>query len=246
MKLSPEGHFELPRRELLDLAQRNPRRLINDILLAGTPFAFEKHVIYCDFREALAERLHVHPCTLVIRGSAKLGYSITPRLDKAWRPFQPESDIDVAIVDVDYFTRLDNEIRSWEGRQRVPHDKAPEYRPYAKRQQYRSFNCVTDQTLPPNTCVSHSDVMERFDTSSYCGVKRGISAFVFRDWWSLRNRYEFDLKALCKAVADGTITTPEDENGLESLKQDEDTPSREAPSAPDSTFAKAPVSVPEG
>ncbi len=122
-----------------------------------------------------------------------------------------EPDIDVAIADVDYFTRLDGDIRQWEARQRLPHYKAPAHEPYAKRQQYRSFNCVADDLLPPNTCVPHRDVMDAFDTTSYCGIKRHIGAFVFRDWWSLRNRYEFDLHALCVGVKNGTVPPPVDD-----------------------------------
>ncbi len=211
MTFSKEGHLDLRPTQLLDMAQRAPRRLVNDYLLAGTPRVFETYEAFCRFRESLAEKLHIHPCAIVIRGSARLGYSVAPRMGKAWRKLTADSDIDVAIADVDYFVRLDGDIRQWESRQRLPHYKAPAYEPYAKRQQYRSFNCVADDWLPPNTCVAHKDVMDAFDTTSYCGIRRDISAFIFRDWWSLRNRCEFDLQALCETVEKGIVPPPDDE-----------------------------------
>ncbi|MCX7050058.1 MAG: hypothetical protein NTX50_31815, partial [Candidatus Sumerlaeota bacterium] len=140
----PEGHLNLSAAELFAMAENTPRRLVNDYLLAGTPRAFQTYDLYCEFRTALAKLLQIHPRTMVIRGSTLLGFSITPRMEKVWRPISAESDIDLAIADSDYFARLDTEIRQWETRQRIPHDKSREYKPYAKRQEYRSFNCVND------------------------------------------------------------------------------------------------------
>ena len=34
----------------------------------------------------------------------------------------------------------------------------------------------------------------------HCGRHRDLNAFIFRDWWALRSRFEFDLKELCKGV----------------------------------------------
>lgn len=36
----------------------------------------------------------------------------------------------------------------------------------------------------------------------HCGRHRDLNAFIFRDWWTLRSRFEFDLKELCKGVPD--------------------------------------------
>lgn len=210
---SSEGHLDLPQPELLRMARSEPRRLVTDFLMVGTPRVFDTYVSFCRFREALASKLQLHPCAIVVRGSARLGYSIAPRVGKAWCALRDRSDIDVAIADVDYFNRLDNEIRDWEARQRIPHYRAPEYEPYAKRQQYRTFNCVSDDWLPPNTCVPHKDVMDAFDTAPFCGLKRSVTAFIFRDWWSLRNRCEFDLRALCEAIDKGTVLPPVDSTG---------------------------------
>ena len=210
MTFSQEGYIGISPSDLLARARCDLRSLVNDILLAGTPYIFgTSYSSYCEFRRALAERLHVHPCSIVIRGSARLGYSTKPVMNEAWRALSDASDIDVAIADADYFNHLDSEIQSWESRQLVPHFRAPAYYPYARRETYRAFNCVADEWLPPNTCVWHTDVMENFDTASYLGgVNRDVSAFVFRDWWSLRNRWEFDLRELCRAVDENKVGLP--------------------------------------
>lgn len=211
MRFSPDGHLDIPANKLFQMAKQSVRTLVNNYLMVGTPRVFDTYDHFCSFREAIARSLHVHPSAVVVRGSARLGYSIAPRLDKAWRKMLPGSDIDVAIAAVDYFNRLDGDIREWEGRQRQPRYKTREYQAYAKRQQYRSFNCIADGLLPPNTCVPHTDAMQSFDTTQYCGIKRSVTAFVYRDWWSLRNRYEFDLESLCEAVDNGVVPPPVDD-----------------------------------
>jgi hypothetical protein len=34
----------------------------------------------------------------------------------------------------------------------------------------------------------------------HCGRYRELNAFIYRDWWALRSRFEFDLKELCKGI----------------------------------------------
>jgi hypothetical protein len=106
MTFSEEGHIDIGPKDLLATARLDPRVLVNDILLSGTPRVFKNYQDYCGFRRTLAERLHVHPCSIIVRGSARLGYSTAPFMNKAWRLFSSKSDIDVAIADVDYFNRF--------------------------------------------------------------------------------------------------------------------------------------------
>lgn len=50
-----------------------------------------------NLRQKIADHFGIHTSSVVIVGSAKLGYSISP--EKPLRPFADNSDIDVAIVD---------------------------------------------------------------------------------------------------------------------------------------------------
>jgi len=205
---SSQGHIEMTPSKFWGFVTKSVRRTVNDYLLVGTPKAFEQYEKYCDFRAELGKCLQIHPSCIVVRGSAKFGFSIAPKSDRAWRPFSEDSDIDVAIADVDYFSRLHHDVCSWEERQRVGASGVWGVRKDAKRQEYRGFNCIPDKLFPPNTCVYHVDAMQGFDTSPYCGTRREISAFVFRDWWSLRNRCEYDLIMLKKAVEEKQILSP--------------------------------------
>jgi hypothetical protein len=51
--------------------------------------------------------------------------------------------------------------------------------------------------------------MGSFDTTPFCGLKRDVGAFIFRDWWSLRNRWMADLRELCDKIDKGELAAPE-------------------------------------
>lgn len=53
--------------------------------------------VHGDLREAVAQNFGIHPNHVIVVGSAKLGYSISPT--KALKPFDSESDLDLAVVD---------------------------------------------------------------------------------------------------------------------------------------------------
>ncbi len=96
MEINAEGHLLTSPREVCERLNE-PARLINDVLIPGTPVAFPSYTRYCDFLAQL-------------------------------------------------------------------------------------------KALPLEAC---------------CGLPRPIDAFIFRDWWSLYSRWEFDLRDLRKALRDG-------------------------------------------
>jgi hypothetical protein len=53
--------------------------------------------------------------------------------------------------------------------------------------------------------------MQRIAAMQHCGNLRGLSAFVFRDWWAARARYEYDLDQLRKGVHAGRLSSPGEE-----------------------------------
>ena len=115
MKFDEQGHVVWTPKELYELAKTDPLRLINGYLMTGTPWAFADYACYCDFLQALAERLGVHPRNLYLRGSCQIGFSIAPKA-KVWTAMSENSDLDLAIVDEAYFTRFEREVRWWEDR----------------------------------------------------------------------------------------------------------------------------------
>lgn len=61
----------------------------------------ERHDAYARWKRRLASVLDVDPAGLVVVGSAALGVSLNP--SKNFRPFQDDSDVDLAVVDARHF-----------------------------------------------------------------------------------------------------------------------------------------------
>jgi hypothetical protein len=45
----------------------------------------------------------------------------------------------------------------------------------------------------------------------HCGLQRKLSAFIYPDWLSARQRYEYDLRELVRGVEAGKLPPPGDE-----------------------------------
>ncbi len=210
-KFDEEGHIVWKPRELYQMALENPLRLVNDYLMGGsTPKAFDEYERYCDFVEAVAERIGVHPRNLYLRGSCQIGYSIAPRAEKVWTAMSDESDLDLVIVDRLYFERFEKEIRRWEERNPVHALQGRESSAFLDRQRDRQFYCCRDKGLPSVVCVHHRDAMAKVANLQHCGRRRNVSAFMYPDWLSARKRYESDISLLRKGIERGELTPPED------------------------------------
>src|SRR5271156_2432236 len=138
MQIDDEGHILTSPRDVCERLNQ-PGRLINDVFIPGTPVAFPTYARYCDFLAHCADGFGVHSRNLLVRGSTKLGFSISPDADSAWVEMRPESDLDLAIIDPDYYHFLDREIRMWE---RNPENEAfsgPQFSKSIARQKQRGF-----------------------------------------------------------------------------------------------------------
>jgi hypothetical protein len=210
LMFDPQGHLRLTPKQLFEAARTRPIRLVNDVLTAGTPAAFAEYERYCAFLDAVSKRLGVHPRNIFVRGSCHIGYSIAPK-PKVWTAMSPGSDIDLAIVDAPYFHRVDDEVQQWEGTNRADTFQGEAFKAFVERRRDRQFNCCRDYRLPPAVCVHHQDTMSEIPVATFCEVARPLSAFIFKDWWSVRRRYEYDLRQLCSRVDQGQISPPGDE-----------------------------------
>lgn len=75
MDFDSEGHMCVSPAEFHQLVLRDPARLINDLLVHGTPAAFPSFRSYRDFVDFLSGELSIHPSSIVVRGSTKVGGS---------------------------------------------------------------------------------------------------------------------------------------------------------------------------
>jgi hypothetical protein len=101
MQFDAEGHVVVTPREWQQRLE-DSASLTRDLWLVGTPWAFPTYAKFCEFVNFLADRLGVHANNIAIRGSTKVGFSISPRAEKVWMAMRPDSDLDLAIVDPDY------------------------------------------------------------------------------------------------------------------------------------------------
>ena len=169
---------------------------------------------YCDFLGAVSERIDVHPKSLVLRGSCQIGFSISPDRQKLWAEFDEHSDLDLAIVDPRYYESIERRVVEWErgiewkrvGRKPDVQARAAER--FADRQQDRFYNCCRVDDLPHHVCPHHVEAMEAVADLQCSGVWRPVKAFVNRDWWSLRSRYESDIRQLRSLVEQGQLDEP--------------------------------------
>jgi hypothetical protein len=232
MRFDDQGHiiWTSPR-ELYQMVVDNPRRLLTGYLMAGTPKAFPDCASYCDFLEAIWERTSVHPRNLYLRGSCHIGFSIAPRNEKVWIAMTDQSDLDLVIVDADYFHRFEAELRRWEQRNPVksPTDKGA--KAAARREQDRQCNCCRDEPLPSTVCIHHKKTMGRVAALAHCGRVRGLNAFLYPDWHSAQERYEFDLRKLRQGVEEGWLTPPP-KHSLPSGPPGQAAPNVEQPAVP--------------
>ncbi len=212
MKFDEHGHVVWSPKSLYDLARADPLQLVNRYLMAGTPWAFSEYDRYCEFLEAVSERIGVHPRNLYLRGSCQVGFSIAPS-QSAWIAMRGDpdpSDLDLVIVDEAYFVRFEREVRWWEDRNPGEFLQGKASRAFVQRQKDRQFNCCRDESLPLAICVHHRDTMQRVARMRHCGLERALSAFVYPDWLSARRRYEHDLKELVEGVEAGRLPAPGD------------------------------------
>jgi hypothetical protein len=208
MKFDPEGHLHITPEQLFRMASDDPRRLIDHYLVQGTPDVFPTYDGYYDFLREISNRFEVHPKNLILRGSCKLGYSIAPRINKLWVEVGENSDLDLATVDAAYYERIDQEVIRWEERNRAHRLEGRAAENFGSRQQDRYFNCCRIKDLPTHLFPHHFDSMRDIALMRHCGRLRALNAFLYRDWWALRARFDFDLREVVEKVTKKKLPTP--------------------------------------
>jgi hypothetical protein len=203
-----EGHIIVSPREVHELALTDKNKLINSILIPGTPRAIQTHSLHHDLLQHISDCIGIHPNCLFFKGSTKIGFSIAPKEAKIWMEYGPSSDLDLAIVDPHFFQMVDSEVRRWEWRRenrgRIFQNQRL-WKEHLNRNYHKGkFDCFRFFDLPKIACMEElDDCLGIAPVEACCGVNRSLSAFIFRDWWGICKRYDFDLyhltKGLCRA-----------------------------------------------
>jgi hypothetical protein len=142
---------------------------------------------------------------LFFKGSTKIGFSIKPKIKKVWMAFGPLSDLDLAIVDSHFFQIVDDEVGQWEwnadNRGRMFRDQRL-LRGYQSRAYHKGkYDCLRFFDLPKIKSMERlNECLESAPVEKCCGVKRTLKAFVFRDWWGVCKRYDYDIYCLLSGL----------------------------------------------
>jgi hypothetical protein len=82
--------------KLLDLSIPE-REIVQQHIIHGNPFIFSQNEdLYFKMKKDISDYFKIYPDNVMMVGSAKLGFSISPQ--KLWKDFREESDIDAVIV----------------------------------------------------------------------------------------------------------------------------------------------------
>ena len=202
----------------------NHRILAKVFVLEGTPYVFKNSPMkYVIFREQVADQFDVGSQDVCIVGSAKLGFSPSPR--KFGTPFTDTSDVDVVIVSSQMFDDGSRELfKVINGFQPALHEIFHRSQPGADNQQLpqvdlRDWRTVKGAVrnfvfqnfnpgLLPNGNGLRSDIFERI--SSTAGLFLAlepqvfvgkIRARVFRTWRAAEDYYANSLREAKRAFA---------------------------------------------
>lgn len=81
-------------------------------LSEGIPYAFKHYpILYETIRGWMASRIDVHPKQITLIGSARIGYSLSPR--ELGKPFNCSSDLDFSVVSRKLFIKCVNAFQLW-------------------------------------------------------------------------------------------------------------------------------------
>ncbi len=186
-----EGHAELaPELFRQIVRERSFEYLINGILTRATPRLFDTLAWHVEFAGKVADAVSVHPRNIVIRGSTLLGYSLRP--DRFGRPIHEESDIDLAIIDPDYYHVIDRQIRYLESQGKLHRKLRDNEAKRNRRKEFRKFYCYRYFDLPGIPMIQEQD-RQLGKIADALPTKRIISTFVFRDWLSLFSKWKREL-----------------------------------------------------
>ncbi len=217
MHFDSEGHVVVSPREWQERLA-DPARLVRDVWLVGTPWAFPTYGVFRELMAFLADHFGVHPNNIAVRGSTKIGFSISTKPDKVWGAMRPDSDLDLAIVDPDYYHFFDREIRNYERRLGGRLYRGSAGVKAVRRRESRKFYTYRDQDMPDIGCVrDHKAHLSEAPIEQCCGSPRPLTAFIYRDWWSVHARCEYDLRDLRRALTTPGFPAGEDKPRRSSL-----------------------------
>jgi predicted nucleotidyltransferase len=175
-----------------DLTTLSIKDLVRKHISTGTPRAFSEHE-YFELRRVVASEFDLHPSSVVVVGSTRVGFSLNPK--HRYRLVEPGSDIDVAIVSPERFDDYWDRVFDF-AREDIAWSKSE-----GKKFRNNLFNGWIDPRYLPNTpSFEPAERWVRFFDGLMQSQKYGrrqITARLYRTWDRLEAYQERSVIA-CK------------------------------------------------
>jgi hypothetical protein len=171
-----------------------------DLVALSDDIMFQKHIVfgdsyalspeqYFELKHQIAVQFGLHSTQVILVGSAKLGFSIAP--NKQYQFFGDKSDLDIAVVSEDFFSRL------WSAAFEYWNDGGYWER-HSRFNDYLFRGWLRPDCLPPTveSALQWFEYFRQLTASKTFGPFK-ISAGVYKSWWFLE-RYQQQGIARCR------------------------------------------------
>ena len=153
--------------------------IVQGCITHGQAFVFkDDEEKYFKLKQTIAQEFGLNPQNVIMIGSAKLGFSISPL--KRWQPFHDESDIDIVIISPGIFDRFWKELYDF-------NIKLMDRTEEEEKRYYRFLDYFFRGWLRPDvfpfSYVGRKEWLDFFKSISYGEFgDHKIAGAVFRDW----------------------------------------------------------------
>lgn len=161
-----------------DLRRYSVDEVVRRYITTGVPVALDQES-YFKLRQTVASQFEMHPSSVILVGSLRLGFSIKPT--KCFSPANDGSDLDLAIIDREFFEKL------WDGVFEYAHNNAAwrASEPFKNFKRHLFNGWIDPRGLPSvKTFVPARKWVEFFrelEHSRQFGP-RGITARLYKSW----------------------------------------------------------------
>lgn len=179
------------------LDEKGKEFLLRAFITEGIPAAFQESPLYFEnIREFIAESLNIHPKNVILIGSARLGYSITPQ--RYGKEVNEKSDLDFCIISSFLFKESKDVFNRWKkdfernkisfsvSEEQYWKENLYEVCPANIRNGFLDVNKVSNQYLLSSKMSKICEYVNKEinKSNNYIRPQKGISLRIYKDWES--------------------------------------------------------------
>jgi hypothetical protein len=181
-----------------DLAELSVNDLVRKYVTTGSPAALSEDQ-YFSLRKVIAEEFQLHPSAVVLVGSCRTGFSISPK--KRYTPVRARSDLDIALISSERFDQYWDDVFEYASSD-IAWRRSEEGREFSRS----LFNGWIDPRGLPSvprfiSAGKWAGFFDQLMRTRQFGRRR-ISARLYRSWARLE-AYQAKAVEMCIAELDG-------------------------------------------